>query len=62
MFIEVKDAMGQEALIDTLAVQAIEQIPEEKIIVVYFTNKFSMELTESYEDLKRKLKDSEKYF
>ena len=33
MFIEVKDAMGQEALIDTLAVQAIEQIPEEKIIV-----------------------------
>ena len=62
MFIEVKDAMGQEALIDTLAVQAIEQIPEEKITVVYFTNKFSMELTESYEDLKRKLKDSEKYF
>ena len=57
-FIEVKDAMGEEALIDPLSVQAVEQIPEENKTIVYFTGRFSMELTESYEDLKHKLNEA----
>ena len=60
--IEVKDAMGYDALIDPLSIQAIEQLPEEKMTIVYFTGKFSMELTEPYEELKRKINESLKHW
>ena len=61
-FIEVKDAMGEEALIDPLSVQAVEQIPEENKTIVYFTGRFSMELTEPYEELKHKLNEALEFF
>lgn len=62
-FIEVKDALGEDCLIDPLSVIAVEQIKENSEIktIVYF-NKLQMELNESYESLKNKLDEAMNYY